>query len=479
MSLGAAAKFFLELPPLKAQLQLDQTAREVLVARCLAHGHAEPDIHELLSSLEIRPHDVERSISEGRKRSRWQASPSAWTGTVGSRGAPLEAVLTPPRPLSEYDAAAAGGEAATVAPRAPDAADVEREAIATEPPATATPRGGRSARLPVIYAPDLAKPLPKFKWLSKPFGLIQGRVLAFTGYGDAGKTFAAMDLALAVASGAPKALGGLDVGLSGAVVHIDFEQQQQITAWRYQRLACGRGIDLAALGEKLGLVSLPPMNLVSPDAERELTALLHGKAFAIIDNLTAGAPGIDQNSAASAEPLYMLGRVSAATGCTIIVILHDNKTPLEGSKRPRAQQIRGSGAIHAALGGGLWFTKLDNGIITYGSVKETMGPKPEPEFFRIVDVGDIDPNTERTVGLQLEWIPPEQVACEDDAKAKALVARLCDFVGKHPGEATVAKLAREWSVRHEAMARAFKTAQSSGAIANQGSATRPNWMVAE
>lgn len=432
--------------------------RNLAIALCLQAGRDEPEIESALRDAGAWD---EKALADGRRvKDMGRANWGLWASVTGRWGDGLRAALTAP------------------GSNADDA--VEPGAIVLEPPATAQPKGGRSERLPVIYAHDIAKPVPPLKWLSRSFGLIQGRVLAFTGYGDAGKTFAAMDLALAVALGASKALGGMDVGLSGAVAHVDFEQQELVTRWRYQRLARGRALDLATLGERLALVSLPPLKLTSGDAETELTRLCTGKALAIVDNLTAGCPGVDQNSTAIAEPLYMLGRVSAATGCTVIVILHDNKTPNDGpGNRPRAQQIRGSGAIHAALGGGLGFRKSDTGIITYESIKETMGPKPSPEFFRIEDVGEVDPNSSRSVGLRLEWIPSEQAAHEHDAHAKALVARVCDYVRAHPDEASGAKLAREWGIRPASVAEAIKTAESSGAIVNHGSPSRPKWRVAE
>lgn len=336
--------------------------------------------------------------------------------------------------------------------------------------------------LPLVFAPELAKPLAPLRWLSKSFALIQGRVLAFTGYGDAGKTFAAMDLALAVASSAAKALGGLDVGLAGPVVHLDYEQQLWITQWRYQRLAHARRVDLTGLADRLGVVSLPHLRLNSPGAERELVRVLEGKALAVIDNLTAACPGVDQNTTAIADPLYMLGQVSAATGCTVIVIHHDNKTPADGhGGRPRSQQMRGSGAIHAAIGGGLAFTKQESGIIKYESIKETMGAKPTPESFKIVDVGDIDPNTERTIGLELEWVPVEQAAQAwgargSEPKFSALVKRVVERVKERPGKAVASAMAAEWGVRKGDVVGAFDEAQAEGLIKNLGTARNaPKW----
>lgn len=308
--------------------------------------------------------------------------------------------------------------------------DEEREAIVAEgEPANDAPnpiadagtekkRARLAAMFPVTYA--LAEKLPRFEWLCEELNLIRGRVIGFHGYGDAGKTFAAMDMELSVVCGG-KAWGSLDIGLYGDVVHLDFEQQEEITRWRFQRLAYARGIDLATLGTRLGLVSLPPAYLTHEDAEEALVLLLTGKVFSVIDNLTAGCPAIEQNGTVIAAPLYMLGRVSARTGCTIVIIHHDNKQNEATAGRPRSQAMRGSGAIHAALGGAVAFTAQE-GSVRYEQSKATMGEAREARFFAFVDVGDVDPNTKRTLGIRLEWTPPEEaaeIAQRGDERAKA------------------------------------------------------------
>jgi hypothetical protein len=294
-----------------------------------------------------------------------------------------------------------------------------------------------STLLPVVYATELARPIEPLRWLSEELSLIQGRVLIFAGYADAAKTWGGMDIAFSVAAGDDRALGGVDIGISGDVVHIDFEQQEWITRWRYQRLAFGRGADLAALGPRLGLVSLPPLTLTDPRAESALCDLLDGKAFALVDNLTAGCPELDQNGSTVAAPLYMLGRVSAKTGCTIAVIHHENKTSADGQapNRPRAQQMRGSGAISGAAGGAVAFTNEGKCIFRFQQTKETMGPAPEPRFFQLVDVGDVDPVTKRSMGIRLEWTPKEQaqaIATNAASVAKAIIRRYLEVHGPKP-----------------------------------------------
>ena len=117
------------------------------------------------------------------------------------------------------------------------------------------------------------------------------RPLLVSGYGGAGKTWAVLELALLVAAGEKRFWGGVDLELSGPVLHIDFEMGLQALKWRIQRLAYGRGIDLASLGARLQVSSLPKLTLTDPRAEEVLLRACEGKALVVIDNNAAGSRG--------------------------------------------------------------------------------------------------------------------------------------------------------------------------------------------
>lgn len=267
----------------------------------------------------------------------------------------------------------------------------------------------------------IAAPLPPIRWLCESLCLIAGggRPLMISGYGDTGKTFALQELALAVAAGLPTVWGGVSIQLAGPVAHLDYEQGNFLTRWRYQRLAFGLNINLAALGERLRLSVMPSHNLVSPGTERHLTVLCTGLALLVVDNLNAACPGVDENASTAAEPLQMLGRVSERTGCCIVVLHHEGKPPAEGG-RAAAHRMRGSSAIHGALGGAVSFVR-DEGLVRVEPSKSPLGGQPEVRHFRFVDTGLHDENTKRSEGLRLEWLPPEQVSQERE-KRQAKVA---------------------------------------------------------
>lgn len=352
-----------------------------------------------------------------------------------------------------------------------------------EPAAEAAPESGRRAAetsraevdilLPVVPSAELWKPLEPFRWLCKSLGMMRGRPLVFSGYGDAGKTFAAQELLLAIAAGRETFWGGQRLELHGIAGHFDFEQQLELTRWRYQRLAYGMDIDGPALGDRLQLVSLPPVYLNDPRMEALLIERCKGMAFALFDNLTAGTPGADENSKSMAEPLYMLNRVSAVTGCTMAVIHHERKA----GELPTgaAQRMRGHSSIHGALGGGVSFSKRPDGSIMVEQAKSSLG-EAEPVYFRFQDVGDVDQATGKSQGIRIEWVPVEQMAQEtreaEDSEREAAFAAICErvfrCVQRKPGVGGTKPVAHTLKCREADVRAAFEALAAEGRIENRG-----------
>lgn len=264
--------------------------------------------------------------------------------------------------------------------------------------------------LPTVDASVLAQPLEPVKWLSRGLSLAHGRPLLLSGYGSAGKTWAALELALAVAAGEARVWGEQDLSLAGPVLGIDYEMGLSALRWRLQRLAHGRGIDLGALGPSLKISSLPKLLLTDPRAEDLLLRACEGKALVVIDNNAAGSRGIDENSAEAAESLYTLNRVGEKTGAVIVVLAHERKGGEGQAQGDAARRIRGSSSLHAAVGGGVAFSRVCKGVVKGESSKSSLGPEPEPFFFSLDDVGEIDPATGKPRGIRLSPVAPEELA---------------------------------------------------------------------
>jgi len=296
--------------------------------------------------------------------------------------------------------------------------------------------------LPLVDASTLAEPLESVRWLARSLALARGRPLLVSGYGGAGKTWAVLELALLVAAGEKRFWGGVDLELSGPVLHIDFEMGLQALKWRIQRLAYGRGIDLASLGARLQVSSLPKLTLTDPRAEEVLLRACEGKALVVIDNNAAGSRGVDENSSEAAETLYMLNRVSEATKAVVIVLAHEAKD--EG--RTASKRIRGSSAIHAAVGGGVAFSSPCKGVYKGEPSKASLGPEPEPFYFSLEDCGTIDPVTSKPCGIRLCPVDAQELAQKLEAEAEEREAQKANKP-QRGGGVPAAKLALLQAVR--------------------------------
>lgn len=343
--------------------------------------------------------------------------------------------------------------------------------------------GGEGKRPLALDASAIFAPLERIPWLCRALAIGPGRPTLLSGYGGIGKTFAAQALALTVAAGRSRLWDCFDVQHTGGVVgHLDYEQGEWITRWRYQRLAYSMGLSGAALEGRLELACCPGWSLTSADAEARLTAFCRGKALVLIDSLRAACPGVDENDSAIGSYLYLCFRVSEATGCVIVVIHHEGKTNAE-NPRTGIERLRGSSAIAAAAGAVVSFVKdsrgdgSGGGVIRIEHTRANLGAPAEPELIRFVDEGETDPVTEKSVGLRIEWLPREQVRAEASAASdealeadfRALCDRLLAAVRRAPDGVTGAgALIHSLRLREQDARRAWAHLRETGAVVGNG-----------
>lgn len=266
----------------------------------------------------------------------------------------------------------------------------------------------------IAYGPELAKPLPPKPWLCEELRIAPGAVTIVGGAGFGGKTLALQAFALAVASG-KKLWGQYDVR-QGKVLHLDYEQDD-LTVWRYQRLARDMGIDIAELGNLLGASLLPDAFLDDDGGERALAYLLTGAAVCIIDAFRGAFPRAEENDSGVRKWLDLLHRVSKKTGCTIIVIAHSRKMSADVDVK---SSLRGSGALFDAAATVYMLDGTPGKPTQVHNTKERHTGKPRKKFgLRFVDVtgpgkeaGELDDEW----GLRVEYVCPEdlQVAYDTD-----------------------------------------------------------------
>jgi hypothetical protein len=214
------------------------------------------------------------------------------------------------------------------------------------------PTAGR-ARRPTLPAAELAispygEVAARVQAAGEPRWLIQSLWPA-DAYGvlaaqeKAGKTWAALDLAVSVACGRPW-LGHFACPTPGPVLVFLGEGGERATVRRIEAIATTKGIDPDQLADRLRLCFRVP-RLAAPGAGGELAAIQaeledHPAALVVLDPLYLAAAG------ASGANLYDMGAVlqaiqgvCQAAGCALLVVTHWNKT---GDGRG-ADRISGAG----------------------------------------------------------------------------------------------------------------------------------------
>ncbi len=206
-----------------------------------------------------------------------------------------------------------------------------------------------------ISAGELAKPVPDVEWLCERLGIpTGGRPCMFVARAGAGKTYSAQAVALAVASGS--ALFGELPCRQGAVRHIDNDQGQRATTMRYQWLAKGAGLDLAALpiGAAFFSVSLTKGEAVDPAACARLERAMSGVSLCVIDSLASIGGGLDENDSRFGTVLGALTTITQVTGTTWLVLHHAGKSEAAAAGRGTSAIRDRAGAVWVLQEGGHW-----------------------------------------------------------------------------------------------------------------------------
>ena len=160
-------------------------------------------------------------------------------------------------------------------------------------------------------------------------GLIpEAKVVTFFAEGGSVKTWSALSLAIAVATGEPW-LGTYPVK-KGRALFLDYEDGSYEFHRRVRYLTGGR--DIPDLGYRYGGPQIDSLEYWVSLAEY---VQKHGITLVIFDSVSAAMPGdADENSSAFAQGVKYAGRFTE-TGCTVIFIHHANKSG----------GIRGHGAV--------------------------------------------------------------------------------------------------------------------------------------
>jgi len=302
-------------------------------------------------------------------------------------------------------------------------------------------------RTSLLFGPDLARPLPPISYLVRELGIVDGggapHIVA--GYGYSGKTAALQSLLLSLAADRP--VWGCYRAARRRVVHVDLEQGEQLTIRRYQRMAASMRLHLPALGDAIALEVMPRRPL-TPENRDAWMRVLEGRDVCVIDSLRAATGGMDENSSDVRGPLDMLGDMSNATGCRVIMIVHARKpTEANGSTSSR-YAVRGSSAIYDSCDCCYVFAGEKGEPVSATQEKARSDGHPVDGWSLVIEDEEIDgePFAGLTVTCRGAELVDEhrqaRVAASQIAQVERDVLAVTKALSTHPGLGTMALRAR-------------------------------------
>lgn len=186
------------------------------------------------------------------------------------------------------------------------------------------------------------------------------------------KTWLALELAVAVASGRP-CLGRFPVHASGPVLLYTAEDGAADVRRRVAAIARARDVDLKRLA--VGLISEPMLQLDRPGHQLRLAATLAAikPRLLVLDPLVRLHRG-DENSAADVSALLgFLRGLQREHGVAIAVVHHIRKSASSGQP---GQGLRGSGDLHAWSDSNLFLLHRNDRLELHAEHRHHPAPEP-------------------------------------------------------------------------------------------------------
>lgn len=301
-------------------------------------------------------------------------------------------------------------------------------------------------------------------------GLVpQASVTLFAGYSSSLKSWLALAMAFARASGRPW-LDHHDFATErGAVTYLDkeaglYEIRRRLHAIRK---SCPDVIDDPALD----VCAFPAGgNVFDPDFKRRLEDLAATRSMIFVDTLVAFSSGVDENSAQMAEGVGIFAEIGSRTKCTFVVVAHEKKKGAGGNETDPRERVRGSSSIFGAVDCVFSCQRpAPREPVTVEQTKARNGREADPFTVTMLDVPG--------GGVRFEVDPVVEATPETPAqKAEATIRLVVEAVRSNP-QATVDRLRMDLGIRKSALVEALKVAQELGRIRNVGHAREAKWVA--
>ena len=274
-------------------------------------------------------------------------------------------------------------------------------------------------------------------------------VMVIGGEPKTAKTWAAIEIAIAVATDTP-AFGEFKIRNEtqrGAFLFLCEDGPRSVQR-RVRSMIMGRGPVLSGWGKRLMVKALGSMTIDNPDALARYVATVRASgvipAVVVFDPLRDLHQNNEDSSTEMVNVYKSLRALRTVLGCAVIFVHHSGKVTADSDKRRGGQRLRGSSALHGAVDAGLYLTSPTKER-DEAKRKTTMRANVEGEVKAAAGVGDFslaldvfdDANRE---AIRAQWAFSREGAEEATGKGKGdplaaskakWVARVLDCLRRH------------------------------------------------
>jgi len=237
----------------------------------------------------------------------------------------------------------------------------------------------RDAELRVVRAADVAaRASNEPRWLVE--GLWSaGAVGVIGGAPKSAKTWLALEMAVAVASGRP-CLGRYAVPQPGPALVFAAEDSPADVRERLEDLARARGAEFTALDVRLIVEPVLRLDRADHRARLRATVARHAPRLLVLDPYVRLQCGVDENDATEVSAILgALRELSRAQSVAIALVHHTRK----GGAEDPGEGLRGSGDFHAWGDSNLYVRRRRDGIAL--SIEHRAAASPPPVTLELVD----------------------------------------------------------------------------------------------
>lgn len=311
------------------------------------------------------------------------------------------------------------------------------------------PTSSPATLLPVTRASDLDPRSPERRWLidglwgDQAVGIVGGEPKCC-------KSFLALDIAVAVASGTP-CLRRFPVARTGRVLLFAAEDALGVVRCRLDGICAAAGVDLAKLD--LDVITAPTLRIDTPDDQARLADTLAALSptLLILDPFVR-LHRIDENVCSEVAPLLAYLRdLQRRFALAILVVHHARK----GAGRARAgQALRGSSEFHAWIDSAIYLRRTDNELTL--TVEHRAEPSHGPIPVQLVANG-------AALALTTE-VPPPSSAPADPEPAATPAQRIAVALADLDGAVTLDQLRRACRMRTQTLCDALAELVRAGRV---------------